>query len=113
MIIFADGFSNNKESGYTICDDTGEVLSRVVFSNRRTCNETELLGVREAINFCNDTIITDSKVVTYWVRSGQCQARPDLTPVAKEIQRLLVERKIRLEWKPREHNLAGIYNERK
>lgn len=110
-MIYSDGFSNNKESGYTVCDQDGKVLERVVFPNRRTCNEAELRGVHAAVQLCSDVVVTDSKVVTYWVRSAQCNARPDLTPIAVEINRLLRERGLRLVWGPREGNLAGNYNE--
>lgn len=110
-MIYSDGFSNKKESGYTVCNADGDVLVREVFPNRRTCNEAELRGVRAALNYSQDSVITDSKVVTYWVQSGKCQARPDLTPVVREVQTILRERGIRLKWLPREENLAGSYNE--
>lgn len=111
-MIYTDGFSNNKESGYTVCDRDGNVLNRTVFPSQRTSNEAELRGVYAALQFASDLIVTDSKVVTYWVRSGQCQARPDLTPVARAIYEQLLWRGIKLEWRPREQNKAGKLNEK-
>lgn len=112
MKYYTDGFSNNKSSGFTICDSDGQVLFRKEYPRRITNNEAELMGVYEAIQHIQDaTLITDSKVVTFWVRAGRCKARPDLTPIAEETRRLLKERAVQLQWRPREENLAGRYNE--
>jgi ribonuclease HI len=110
-MIYCDGFSNNKESGYTVCDQDGNVLVREVFPYRRTNNEAELRGVLAAVQLATDFVVTDSQCVTLWVKAGKCAARPDLTPIAAEVRRLLKGRGVRLVWQPREQNKAGMFNE--
>ena len=78
-----------------------------------TNNETELLGVVEALKDAEegDEIITDSMNTLAWIRSGNPKARPDLKTLASEGKKLLHSKKINLYWEKRDNNLAGNYNE--
>lgn len=55
--------------------------------------------------------MTDSQVVRSWVRSGKPKARPDLEEKATLAKELVARKNLRVEWRPREQNKAGIWNE--
>ena len=67
-----------------------------------------------AVELADDdsTVVTDSKIALKWVSGGRCKARPDLSDVALECKRLVKEKRIKIRFRPREENLAGIYNEK-
>lgn len=119
MIYYTDGFtifSNPSDfgGGYTIVDEKNNLKERCQFDKKGfTNNEGELLGVYNCLLFCKkgDVIITDSKCITFWCKSGKSKARPDLNEKIMMSKMLLFEKSVKLEWKPREENLAGHYNE--
>ena len=75
---------------------------------RRTVNEAELRGALAAAELATKEIITDSNVVTFWVRAGAGKGRQDLSPIARQIGMLLTKKGLRLEWRPGDEDLAGL-----
>ena len=119
-IYYSDGYTIMRNpsvygGGYVICNEKGEVLKHeVVEKQGLTNNEAELLGVYETLKLCApfSKIIIDSMTIFYWVRSGKPKARKDLTLICSEAKRLKEEKKIEIEWKKRDFNLAGIFIEK-
>lgn len=119
MIYYTDGFTIGKNpspvgGGYTIVDENDTLIKQVAIEKPgMTNNETELLGVLEALKICRngDKIVTDSENTRAWIKSGNPKARPDLKPLCVEAKELVERKKVTVEWQPREANLAGIRNE--
>ena len=108
--------------GFTIFD---EETATLVFTHRIdrshisnepffTNNEAELLGALFALAMVEEggTVVTDSQNTRSWIKSGKPKARPDLARVAKIAKALVEQKHLTLEWRPREANLAGHYNEK-
>ena len=78
-----------------------------------TNNETEMLGFLEAARLSNegDTIVADSQTIGHWMNRGSARARPDLNLIIAEARQLVVQKRLRAEWRPREENDAGHYVE--
>jgi ribonuclease HI len=130
FFFFVDGFTIGKNpskvgGGYTITDYYGELVSRAIIQKPGfTNNDGELLGIAEAVKICpqEGIIISDSSVCIGWVLRGKTRrrklkngggmVREDLLPKIEEAHKILEEKKLQLHWGPREHNLAGIYNEK-
>lgn len=86
----------------------------ILFGNQPfTNNEGELLGVLFAAVMApvGMKIITDSHNTEAWVKSASPKARPDLKWLCVLAQQLIRDKALVLEWRPREVNLAGQYNE--
>lgn len=119
MELHTDGFCLIKNpspfgGGFTITDELGNVLTRDKITKRNfTNNEAELLGVLKACELSkeNGTVITDSMNTIYWVRKGESEARPDLNEIIAKTKKIAEEKKIKIEWRKRDFNLAGVYNE--
>lgn len=120
MIFHVDGFlygpnPSDIGGGFTICDETGKVIKRVERLKKNfTNNEAELLAVAEAaiISFVGDTIITDSQNTISWIKNPKGnKARPDLADVCRLTDALIKAKQLKLEWKRRDENLAGLVNE--
>lgn len=119
MIYYFDGFTiwknpSPKGGGFTVVDQYNNLIIRKdIFKVGFTCNEAELLGCLFSAELAShgDTLVTDSKNTIAWVKSGNPKARPDLKEVASKAKELIKLKVIKLEWVPREENLAGVYNE--
>lgn len=128
-----DGYTISKNpspvgGGFTIVaheqDDTGQ-SERLIFTHKIlrnpvlfrdtpfTNNEAELLGGVFAAAMAPDgaKLITDSKNTEAWLASGNPKARPDLKWLCVLGAALIKTKDLTLEWRPRERNLAGNYNE--
>lgn len=108
------------EGGYTITDSDGNILVRKFVKSSPgerllTSNYTEFLGLFECLKMCeaHDTIFTDSQNNIHWStgKFRKKSRRKDLIPLAQEVNKLLTEKFITLEWVPRELNWAGLANE--
>lgn len=113
---FVMGYKNPSPfgGGYTITDDKMVLIKQEeIRKGNFTNNEAELLGIFNTCKLAeeNATIITDSKICFYWVRNGKAKARPDLSDICKKSNTFLKEKNLRLIWKPRDENKAGILNE--
>lgn len=85
----------------------------VLFADRPfTNNEGELLGAHYAALLAPEgmKIITDSNNTIKWVNGGN-KSRPDLDWICRFTAKLMKDKNLSLEWRPREENLAGIWNE--
>ena len=101
-------------------DDTGKVLIEKK-QNGGSNNIAELLAVKEALMWCFNhnikdvKIITDSKNTLSWVfkpKVGKKINDRDLVLNLKTaIYALTKDIKLKMEWLPREYNLAGHYIE--
>lgn len=117
--LHADGFCLIKNpspfgGGFTVTDELGNVLTRQkIMKQNFTNNEAELLGVLKACELSeeNGTVVTDSMNTIFWVRRGKAKARPDLNDVIAKTKKIAEDKKIKIEWRKRDENLAGIYNE--
>ena len=122
MKYFSDGFTKLKNpsdvgGGYTIVDENNVLVHLENIDKRGfTNNEAELLGVWHCLNICGefDIISTDSMNTIAWVRTKNLKkvARQDLLDIIKECKKMVADKAVNLIWEGREHNLAGIYNER-
>ena len=120
MVYHTDGYtikSNPSKigGGFTICNGIdGELIkTKEIRKKNFTNNEAELLGVLESARLLpqNSEIITDSMNTIYWVRRGKSKARPDLDKLCDEAKELIKQKNLKITWKPREENWAGVYNE--
>lgn len=118
----ADGFIKGKNpsnfgGGFTIFrKENGNkefFISLEIKKKGFTNNEAELLGVLYACDKGESgaKIITDSKCIVSWIRNGKAKARPDLNWACQSAKRLIKEKKLIIEWKPRGYNIAGLFNE--
>lgn len=120
MTYHADGFCllqnpSPKGGGYTVVDENGKIIKHEVFSKKGwTNNEAELWGIYSAIKIAQngDTVITDSQCCKLWAHNGKTKTRPDLNFMCREANELMRTKGIHLQWRPREENLAGHYNEK-
>lgn len=86
----------------------------VLFADRPfTNNEGELLGVVFAAVMAPKgmKIVTDSHNTEAWLKSASPKARPDLAWLCVLGNQLIRQKELIVEWRPREVNLAGQYNE--
>ena len=118
MIIYTDGYTiggnpSLKGGGYTLMDGEAKLLKQGKLEGTITNNEAEFRGILAALELASegDQIITDSMICLYWIRSGKAKARPDLDYLIAQAQKLKFEKKVILEWQPRDKNLAGQFNE--
>ena len=119
MLYCSDGYTigtnpSHIGGGYTIVDQNNNlIVTRELKRPNFTSNEAEFLGAFYAIQIANlgDTIILDSTVVETWVHKGFSKARPDLNEDIFEASILAMKKNLSVIQKPREQNLAGIYNE--
>jgi ribonuclease HI len=129
---YIDGFTTGSnpatEGGYTITDENGNVLKQRTIKSSQTetlfgkkevlvtNNYTEFLALYDCLQeFCKDgdTIFTDSKNNISWanLRFPRKSKRRDLIPMAKQVNTLLHNLNIKLEWVSRNDNWAGLVNE--
>lgn len=122
MKYYIDGFTKLKNpspigGGYSIFDENNtlikvENIDKVGMTN----NEAELLGLLNCLKEVkmNDTISTDSMNTIAWIRSKKDKkiARQDLLSLILQCRQIINSCNINLMWEGRDHNLAGIYNEK-
>lgn len=121
MNYYSDGYTIKRNpspigGGYVVTDANGEIVKEEeILKKGLTNNEAELSGLLAMawIAKPGDELFIDSMTVFYWGRSGRCKARPDLTPMAKEVKHLVFSKGLVVTWCPREKNKAGIYIENK
>lgn len=125
MILYSDGFckksffksdvgnNGSGNGGYRVCDQEGKTLAFVELPGQVTSNEAELRGLVKAIELAGekDTIIVDSTIAAGWISKGRSIARADLNMICFKAKLAVQKKKLRIEWLPREHNLAGQINE--
>jgi ribonuclease HI len=127
-VLHCDGYTiggnpSRTGGGFTIFDQETRTL---VFTHRIfrnpvsdsplfTNNEAELLAAVFALTMVEvgGIVVTDSENTRAWIASGKPKARPDLAWLAGIGKALVEHKKVTLEWRPREVNLAGMYNEEK
>lgn len=123
MIYYIDGFTVGKNpakiGGCTVTDNDGNIVKQCFVKSSSgddiTNNYTEFLSLYLALEIASigDTILTDSMNSISW-SSGRFQKkskRKDLLPLAKEINRLIQDKCITLQWTSRGINQAGLVNE--
>ena len=123
MKYYADGYClirnpSNLGGGYTVVDQNNKlVFNKTIYKKGITNNECELRACLEALRICGkrDTIVVDSQVTLKWItnifKKKIKKVRIDLDDLKKEAHMLMRKKNIYLIWKPREYNLAGIWNE--
>lgn len=115
-ILYTDGFTlgknpSNLGGGFVLVNEHGIEVGRQTFYKKGyTNNEGELMGVLFATELIEPggEIYTDSMNTVHWVTNCRCKARPDLKPAAQTAKINILEKKLKLIWLPREHNLAGL-----
>ena len=122
MILYADGFvlgyrnPSKLGGGYTVTDTAGNVLeNKTIYKEHFTNNEAELRACLAALMLSNnrDTVIVDSKNTISWVSNPfkKKQSRHDLDDIKIQCYELLQDKSVKLVWKSRDKNKAGIFNE--
>lgn len=113
MKIYVDGSGwNGRKSEY--CVVIGDRIIRKELPEKKTNNEMEYAALLEAFSLAkeSDTILTDSQLVQGQVCKGWKINYEHLKPLAARAKQILAEKKLVLEWIPREENLAGQILER-
>lgn len=134
MEIHTDGYTiggnpSPQGGGYTLIaveDGDTKVLKQEEFDRPITNNEAEMLGLIAAIELAQkgDTVVTDSNISLIWLFRGYASARRDLDPIIAAAKKLANEKKahiknyqplneaeIVIEWRGRDENEAGNFNE--
>jgi|SRR5579872_2765786 len=98
--------------GFTVISDTQTITHQMDYPGF-TNNHAEILALACGVHLAqpHDTIRTDSQIALAWVKRRNSPKRPDLNPIIRFIARYAEDKHLLLEWIPREHNRAGIYNE--
>ena len=106
--------------GFTIKSTDGFLFTHRILRNPIlyrdqpfTNNEGELLGAifASAMAPHGAVLVTDSKNTEAWLRSGNPKARPDLKWLCQLGQKIIKDKEQTLQWRGRDHNLAGQHNE--
>lgn len=106
--------------GFTVKSNDGFLFTHKILRNPIlfdgkpfTNNEGELLGAvfAAAMAPVGALLVTDSKNTMAWLASEHPKARPDLKWLCQLGARIIEEKKQKLEWRGRDHNLAGQHNE--
>ncbi|MFH1182018.1 MAG: RNase H family protein [Candidatus Woesearchaeota archaeon] len=108
MKIYVDGSGwNGRKSEY--CVVAGEKIIRKQLAEKKTNNEMEYAALLEAFAIAKkgDIILTDSQLVHGQVCKGWKVNYEHLKPLVAKAKKLLAEKKLVLEWIPREENKAG------
>jgi ribonuclease HI len=107
MKIYVDGSGwNGRKSEYCVVSDK---VIRKELHEKKTNNEMEYAALLEALSIAKegDTILTDSQLVHGQVCKGWKVNYEHLMPLVAKAKVLVAEKKIALEWIPREENKAG------
>lgn len=120
-----DGYTIGKNpsnigGGFTVKSTDGFLFTHKILRNPVlfrgepfTNNEGELLGAVFAAAMAPQgaLLITDSKNTVAWLASANPKARPDLKWLCQLGAALISSKNQKLEWRPRDLNLAGQHNE--
>lgn len=109
MKIWVDGSGwNGKESRFVVAFENGYVKKGIIHE-RKTNNEMEYMALIYALENCSkgDEIFTDSKLVVGQTIGHWRVTKEHLFPLVMKAKKLIDEKKIKLEWIPREENYAG------
>lgn len=115
MKIWVDGAGwNGKVSGFAVVFENGKVIEKK-FEENKTNNEMEHTTLIEALKHASegDSIFSDSQLVVKQVKGEYAVKEPRLKPLVDEGKKLIEEKKVTLEWIPREENKAGKLLENK
>ena len=104
-----EGLAHRRE-----CTHPGELWEYTGIGNH-TVNEGEYSGVIAALRWAHETgervhVITDSQLIDGHLRRGFI-CKESLRPYRDKVRRLIVETDAMVEWKPRQYNKAGWYND--
>ncbi len=114
---YTDGSSTiGIKSAHCVTDETGKPIYYQEQTNTDkifTNNEEEYRGVISALKLCaeGDEIYTDSLLVVNQVSGAYKIKKEHLRPYREEVVKLLIEKKVKLRWIPRDENLAGKHFE--
>lgn len=119
MIYHVDGWMIGKNpsphgGGFTVVNEQNELVKRhTIYKRGFTNNDGEIFAIAYAAYIAapGDTIITDSQAAYHWALSGYPKARMDLVGICGKVRKWIYTKDLKLEWRPREENLAGIYND--
>lgn len=120
-----DGYTINTNpskigGGFTVKGTDGFLFTHRILRNPVlyrdqpfTNNEGELLGAVFAASMApvGALLVTDSKNTMAWLRSESPKARPDLKWLCQLGASIMRSKNQTLEWRGRDHNLAGQHNE--
>lgn len=111
MNIFLDGSGfNGKTSGYAVVFE-GNVRAPIVvrLHENKTNNEMEYAALIRALQEAQtgDHLFTDSQLLVGQVTAGWKVNFAHLRPLVMDAKRLVVAKKVKLTWVPREKNKAG------
>lgn len=113
--IFVDGFLTNSNpsnsGGFTICEN-GICKRYEIEQLNLTNNQVEVMSCIFGMLCKNKTIISDSQLAVNCLNNLWTIKAPALIPLVSFGKLLLKEKKKILKWKPREKNLAGLFNEK-
>jgi len=117
MIYYSDGSSTiDVKSAYCVADDVGNILEHVeTIPYQYTNNEEEYRGVIAALKRTSsrDIVYSDSKLVVYQIANKWKLNKVHLFPLCQEAQKLIRLIGSKVEWVPRELNLAGHFFDKK
>jgi hypothetical protein len=123
MKYYADGLTIKSNpsfdgGGYTVANEKGDVLlHRMIDCTPEkpliTNNETELLAAYHACKLAdnNDEIVVDSANTLAWIKRPISKVRPDLMGIAAEARETIIQKNLSMNWRPRDENTAGWFNE--
>jgi ribonuclease HI len=108
MKIFVDGSGwNGRKSEYCVVME--DRIIRKELAEKKTNNEMEYAALLEAFSLSKegDTVLTDSQLVQGQVCKEWKVNYEHLKPLVAKAKKLLAEKRLVLEWIPREENRAG------
>lgn len=111
MRFYVDGSGwNGRRSRYAVVAENGKTSVAVKeLQEQKTNNEMEYAALIEALKLARDgdEILTDSQLLVGQVSKGWKVNKTHLKPLVEKCKKLLIEKRARLEWVPREMNKAG------
>ncbi len=109
MILYTDGYKNNSETGYLVCNSIGDVLSKEKIAKNKTNNEAEYFGMIKGLELVDNKgiVYTDSKLVEGQVIKGWRVKARHLSTLVDTCKGIVKRKKAQVIWIPREKNLAG------
>ena len=111
MKFWADGSGWNGKHGLVCVIDEGGAVNLTIFPFKITNNQAEYLAVIEALlhAYEGDVIYTDSQLVADQLQGEYEVQTENLFDLFHQADDLLTERDVKIEWIPREQNMAGIF----
>jgi ribonuclease HI len=108
MKIYVDGSGwNGRKSEYCVVIE--DQIIRKLIPEKKTNNEMEYAALLEGFSLAKegDIVMTDSQLVHGQVCKGWKVNFEHLKPLVEKAKKILAEKKLVLEWIPREENRAG------